>query len=185
MKLYTYTKKRSLPRLALKGLPEGSDLYGPDYLFSLIDSAYGDDEPNDPVTILEVDASGMTIRDVDLYGEWSHVMYDWGAKEEEIEALKTVEDVASYSGWLETLEPVPPGQITVLGEFPEDFGVSSEGIDSPEDLAKVLVGKPRPLKSFKQPLVTRLLRSIFLPKHKLYGAGRSAVMGSRLVEVFR
>lgn len=183
MKLYTYTKKRSLPRLALKGLPGGSDLYGPDYIFALLDGAYGDDEPNDPVVILEIDASDMTIRDLDLYGEWSHVMSDWNAKDEDIEALKTVEDVANYSGWMETLEPVPPGKITVLGQLPEDFGTSEKPVDSPEDLAKVLVNGPKPLKTFKQPFVTRLLRSIFLPKHKLYGSGKSATMGSRLVEV--
>jgi hypothetical protein len=185
VKLYTYTRRSSLPRLALKGLPEGSDLYGPDHLFSLIDSAYGDDKPSDPVVILEVDAAGMTLRDIDLYGEWLHVIYGWGAKDEDIKALKTVEAVVNYSGWLETNEPVQPGRVTVLGEFPDDFGTSDESIDSPEDLAKVLVGKQKPLTSFKRPLVTRLLRSIFLPKHKLYGTGRSAVMGSRLVEVCR
>lgn len=183
MKLYTYTHKRSLPRLALKGLPAGAELYGPDYLFSLVDGAYGDDEPRDPVVILEIDASDMTIRDVDLYGEWLHVMYDWGAKGEAIEALKTLEAVVDYSGWLETNEPVPPDRITVLGEFPEGFGTSEEGINSPEDFAKVLVNGPKPLKLFKQPFVTRLLRSIFLPKHKLYGAGKNATMGCRLVEV--
>lgn len=183
MKLYTYTKKRSLPRLALRGLPGGSDLHGAGYLPLMIDFAYGDDEPNDRVVILEVDASDMTIRDLDLSGRWAHVMYDWGAKEEDIEALKTVEDVVNYSWWMETLELVSPNKITVLGEFPDDFGASEESIESPEDLTKVLVGKPRPLTSFKQALVTRLLRSIFLPKHKLYGSGRSAVMSSSLVEV--
>jgi hypothetical protein len=185
VKLYTYTKKRSLPRLALRGLPEGSDLYGPNYLQALIDSAYGDDEPNDPVVLLEVDASGMTMRDIDLYGEWAHVMYDWGVGDDVIEALKTVEEVVEHAGWLVTLEPVPANRLTVLGEFPEAFGTSNDNINAPEDLVKVLVGKRGPLTSFKQPLVTRLLRSIFLPKHKLYGAGRSAVMGSRLVEVCR
>lgn len=183
MKLYTYTKKRSLPRLALKGLPGGSELYAPDYLFSLIDSAYGDDDPKDPVVLLEVDASRMTLKDIDLYGEWIHVIYDWGGKDEDVEALKTVEDVANYSGWLQTNEPIPPDRITVLGGFPEDFGTSEESIDSPEDLARVLKEKPKPLKSFAQPLVTRLLRSIFLPKHKLYGAGKRMVMGTRLVQV--
>lgn len=183
MKLYTYTRKRSLPRLAVKGLPAGAELYGPDYLFSLVDGAYGDDELRDPVVILEIDASDMTIRDVDFYGEWLHVMYEWGAKDGDIEALKTVQDVADYSGWFETSEPVPPDRITVLGEFPADFGTSDQGINSPEDFAKVLVDGPKPLKLFKQPFVTRLLRSIFLPKHKLYGAGKKATMGSRLMEV--
>lgn len=184
MKLYTYTKKHSLPRLALRGLPGGSELYGPDYIFSLVDGAYGeDDNPADPVVILEVDASHLTLADVDLYGSWFHAVSEWGGKDEDIASLKTVSDVVEYSGWLDTLEPIPPTKITVLGGFKPNFGASSEGANTADDLPRILTGPPRPLVSFKQPLVTRLLRSIFLPKHKLYGSGRGAVMASRLVEM--
>lgn len=183
MKLYTYTKKRSLPRLALRGLPAGSELYGDEHLFMLADGAYGDDTPEDPIVVLEVDASQMTLNDLDLDGDWRHLLYEWGATDEQIDAVKTVEDAVKDTGWVQTLEPVPPTKIKVLGGFRPNWGEHpADVVDSAEDLTRALVGPAKPLTAFRQAFVTRLMRSIFLPRHKLYGAGTPR-MGTSLVEV--
>lgn len=189
MKLYTYTKKRSLPRLALKGLPKGSDLGHPSEFESSLDGMYGDYEDNDadPNIMLEVDVTGLKASlEVDM--EWAfQLMSDGYAKEEDLEGWTDIDKTAELFGYIVTNEVIPANRITVLGELRPDFGSASMDVPwdgSPEEiLAFTFLDEPKPLKSFKQPLVTRLLRSIFLPKHKLYGSGNKVTMGVRLVRV--
>lgn len=187
MKLYTYTKKRSLPRLALRGLPEGADLEHPERLEPMLDSMYGDEEPGDPNVALEVDVTGLEeLLMVDA--DWAfHLQESGDVKEEDWYEWTDLEKTAQLFGYMVTDASIPPERITVLGELRPDFGPVSVDVpwhgSTEEILAFVFQGKPKPLKAFKQPLVTRLLRSIFLPKHKLYGAGKKVVMGMRLTRV--
>jgi hypothetical protein len=186
VKLYVYTKKRSLPRLALKGLPDGAELDHFNRIQLTLDAMYGDDEPNDPNVMLEVDVDGLEpILEVD--GEWAYHLLERGDVEEgDFNEWTDLERTASLFGFMVTNDVIPPNRITVLGELRPDFG-EAENIpweSPPEELfPTVFRTAPKPLKAFKQPLVTRLLRSIFLPQHKLYGSGKRAVMGVRLVQV--
>jgi hypothetical protein len=185
VKLYTYTAERSLPRLATEGLPEDSALDHPNMLESLVDSMYGEEEPG-PHVMLEVDVTGLQDR-LMVDGEWGNSLIESGdAKEEDFFEWTDLEKTAAVAGYMVTAEPIPPGRVKVLGQLRPDFD-DLEGVDfemPPDELFKlILAGKPKPLKAFKQPLVTRLLRSIFLPKHGLYGTGERVVMGMRLVEV--
>lgn len=186
MKLYTWTKKRSLPRLALKGLPAGADLDHESRAEMWLDSMYGDDEPGDRNVLLAVDVDGLEeILEVD--GDWAYYLLESGdVKREDFEGWTDLEKTSGLFGYMVTNGTVPPERITVLGLMAPGFG---EATDIPWDgsmdeiLKKALVFDPKPLKAFKQPLVTRLLRSIFLPKHKLYGAGKKVTMGIRLARV--
>ena len=185
MKLYVYTKKRSLPRLALKGLPEGAELDHASRLPLTLDAMYGDDEPGDPSVLLEIDADGLEPA-LEVDGEWAYHLLDAGdVKEEDFNEWTDLERTAELFGFMVTNEVIPPNRITVLGQLRPDFGEADVPFDGPpeETLSAAFPAKPTPLKAFKQPFVTRLLRSIFLPQHKLYGSGRKAVLGVRLVRV--
>lgn len=196
MKLYTYTMERSLPRLALKGLPERFPLFG-----SVVPAAEGANEisaPKERAVVLEVDADGLDDI-LQVSGERVEDVAEMARQDAEAEedrpsgrvseeaAMKAYDEVYGWAHNLgsveemlekfdvvENMDVIPASRITVLGvgtlEQPEDFS---------QDPTVTFAAKPRPLKAFQQPLVTRLLRSIFLPQHKLYGAGkrRGATMG--------
>lgn len=181
MKLYAWTAEHSLPRMALKGVPGGFPFYG-----SLEEaaelSAWDYDEKGKPYVILELNADGLDDIFV-IDGGWGNAMIEMAAEEAESEAegmkaaekvqnrldnLKDLADMIDVAGWVENVEIIPSSRITVLG-------VADEPTEEGEVKFKAA---PHPLKAFKQPYVTRLLRSIFLPQHKLYGAGqRSPKMG--------
>jgi hypothetical protein len=190
VKLYTYTKKRSLPRLAMKGLPKGAALGHSSNFESALDGMYGDYEgpkDTDPNVMLEVDVTGLEP-DLVVDAQWAfQLISDGYAEEEDFDEWTDLDKTAELLGYMLTDAVIPPGRITVLGELRPDFGPAS--LDAPWDgsteeiLAFCFLGKPKPLKSFRQPLVSRLLRSIFLPQHKLYGSGKKVTMGVRLVRV--
>jgi len=186
VKLYTYTKKRSLPRMALKGLPPGADLDHFERIELVLDSMYGDDEPKDPNVMLEVDVDGLE-ESLEVDGEWAYYLLDQGSvKESDFMDWTDLEKTADLFGYMVTNEPISPDRITVLGELRPDFGDAEDiswGSPPGELFPTIFRTSPKPLKAFAQPLVTRLLRSIFLPKHKLYGSGKRAVMGLRLRKV--
>jgi len=186
VKLYTYTKKHSLPRMALRGLPSGASLDHPEQLSTVLENMYGDDEdPKDPNVLLEVDVEGLEqILVVDA--EWAYHLLEQGdVKEEDFIEWTDLEKTAQLFGFMTSDDVITPDRITVLGQLRKDFGESADLSASNLDelLAAALIGQRTPLKAFKQALVSRLLRSIFLPQHKLYGKGRQAVMGMRLVKV--
>lgn len=186
MKLFVYTKKRSLPRLALKGLPEGAELDHASRLPLTLEAMYGDDDPADPNVMLQVDADGLEPA-LEVDGDWAyHLLNEGDVKEEDFTEWTDLERTAEIFGFMVTSETIPVNRITVLGQLRPDFGeVDDVPFDgSPEEILRAAFpAKPTPLKAFKQPFVTRLLRSIFLPQHKLYGSGKRAVLGVRLVEV--
>lgn len=186
MKLYVYTKKRSLPRLAIKGLPDGAELDHPERLPMTLDSMYGDDDPKDPNVMLEVEVDGLEPI-LEVEGEWAyHLLNSGDVKEEDFIEWTDLDRTAELFGFMVTNDVIPPSRITVLGQLRPDFETAEDvPFDGPpgETLKAAFPAKPTPLKSFKQPLVTRLLRSIFLPQHKLYGSGKQAVLGVRLVQV--
>lgn len=174
MKLYTWTAQRSLPRMALKGMPERFPFYGDLEQAAVLSSADYDDDGK-PYIVLELDAIGLDdIFTID--GEWGWGLVEMASQDAETEAegekaaalveerlnnLKDLKDMIDVASWVENVEVIPAKRITVLGvaeESTEEGGVKFKAA-------------PHPLKAFQQPLVTRLLRSIFLPRHKLYGAG--------------
>lgn len=186
MKLYTYTKKHSLPRLALRGLPSGADLEHPDQMSTVLENMFGDDaDPKDPNILLEVDVDGLAeILVVD--GEWAYHLLEGGdVKEEDFIEWTDLEKTAKLFGFMTSEEVIAPDRIMVVGQLRPNFGEMEDlPVDDPAALMDAaLIGQRTPLKAFKQALVSRLLRSIFLPQHKLYGKGPRAVMGVRLVEV--
>jgi hypothetical protein len=197
VKLYTYTMERSLPRMALKGMPEGFPLYGVPLPAAEEVATQNISNPKDRAVVLEVNADGLDsilvvsgerVEDVasmaqdDIEGDPDRPE---GRVTEE-QAIKAYEEVYSWTENLgsvaealekfdvvENQDVIPASRITVLGfgkvEYPDD--IEGEG-------KVVFEAAPKPLKSFGQPFVTRLLRSIFLPKPKLYGAGkRGPAMG--------
>lgn len=151
-----------------------------------LDAMYGEDDPADPNVMLEVDADGLEPA-LEVDAEWAYrLLNDGDVKEEDFAEWTDLEKTAELFGFMVTNEIIPPSRITVLGELRPDFGETTDvPFDGPpeETLRAAFPAKPTPLKSFKQPFVTRLLRSIFLPQHKLYGSGKNAVLGVRLVEV--
>lgn len=195
MKLYTYTMERSLPRMALKGMPEGFSLYAS--ASQAAEMAEMDSTPKDPVVVLEVDADGldeiMVISGDEVEAQASMAQEEFederkpGTVTEEqahkayedvygrAESISNLREALDFADWVENRDIIPTKRITVLGhpgevQYPED-DLDAEGTVSFDE-------KPRPLSAFKQPFVSRLLRSIFLPQHKLYGAGkRGPAMG--------
>lgn len=184
MKLYTYTAEHSLPRMALKGMPDGFVLIDD---LSLLGELMSEQSETEKAVALEVDISGIedamlvspdtvenvaldAARDAEAAGEDEEAAYSQVYNAD----LSTLEKAIDLFGEVENNEIIPASRITVLGrleslEFPN-------GIDEPAEVK--FKGPPKPLKAFQQPFVTRILRSIFLPRHKLYGAGkRSPSMG--------
>lgn len=76
MKLYTWTAQRSLPRMALKGMPEGFPFYGDLEEAAVLSSAdYDYDDDGKPYIVLELDATGLDdIFEID--GEWGWNLVD-------------------------------------------------------------------------------------------------------------
>ena len=207
MKLYTVTYEHSLPRLALKGMPYGTLLYAE--LYEAVEEAFtmAEDDDSKPV-ILVMD--GDAVEDITgVDGDWGEAMIEMAgsdvmykaeeegrqATEEEIEAaqdafrerlenLQNLQDAIDIAGNVMSLDTIPAKLISVLGEVDvpkgwEEAAQEGEGEDWKPPVPE-FKGKPRPLTSFKRPYVTRLLRSIFLPTPKLYGAGMAgARMGLR------
>lgn len=189
MKLFTYTMERSLPRMALKGMPVGFPLYGSPA--PAAEMAEMDNTPKDPTIVLEVDADGLedilivsgerveevaSMAQEDIEDDPDRPEGEATEQEavkayekvyEGAENLSGVEDMLEKFDVIENSEVIDPSRIKVLGvgnlEYPDD--IEAEGKVTFEQ-------KPIPLKKFQQPLVTRLLRSIFLPRHKLYGSGK-------------
>jgi hypothetical protein len=181
--------------MALKGMPERFLLYGGPV--PAAEMAYQDSTPKDKAVVLEVDADGLDeilivsgerVEDVatmaaeDISGDpdrpegkvtEEEAERAYSAVYNQAEALGSVAEMLEKFDVIENAEVIPASRITVLGagdiEHPEDFNAESK---------VVFEEKPKPLKAYKQPFVTRLLRSIFLPQHKLYGAGkRGPAMG--------
>ena len=182
MKLYTYITKRSLPLVAAKGLAENFPLFGS------LPSAAEIAEKSSAV-VLEVDVDGLED-DLILSDEFvEHVAADVqqeilhdperqeGAVTEEeakkayeeiyetADNLSSVQEMIEKFGVVESIEPIESSRIVVLGipevRYPED----------PEAEADVSFKEsPKPVKAYKRPIFAQLLRSIFLPKHKMYGA---------------
>lgn len=184
MKLYTYTMERSLPRMALKGMPAGFPLYGE--IGPAAEMAEQDTSPKDQAVVLEVDADGMDhvlvvsgerVEDVAAMAqedaENDPDVTEAAAQEaytkvyDEAENISSVEDMLEKFDVIESGQVIHPSRIKVLGapevEFPDDLE---------QEMKVTFEQKAMPLKAFSMPLVTRLLRSIFLPKHKLFGARR-------------
>lgn len=188
MKLYTYTMERSLPRMALKGMPAGFPLYGE--VGPAAEMAEQDSSPKDRAVVLEVDADGMdevlivsgervedvasmAQEDVDNDPEQDENTREAAAQEayskvyDKAENLSSTQEMLDEFDVVESNQVIHPSRIKVLGapilEFPDDLE---------EEMKVTFEQKAMPLKAFSMPLVTRLLRSIFLPKHKLFGAGR-------------
>ena len=188
MKLYAWTHPKSLPRMALNGMPAGFPLYGS--LLSAAESAFEDQS-----VVLEVDVSALDeILGID--GDWVEAMASDASEDAASEAEvsgkdaekaaeeaygkvydeahgmneKGVEAAISFAEWLVNQAPIPTSRITVLGH-PK---IEGEYDPADPDMAPEVAfdSAPKPLKDFKQLLVTRLMRSIFLPKPKLYGAGK-------------
>lgn len=174
MKLYTYTAERSLPRIALKGIP--GSLYGTGMPFweDLEEAALAaiGDIPYEPMVMLEINAGPIDTH-FGVNGEEAWAMYEAIAEDRGEAAadewMKKLENVESVQGYLEltgghvvNVVDIPPKHITVLGLADPNF-----------DWGKKIEfkTKPKPVSAWKQPLISRLLRSIFLPQHKLYGAG--------------
>lgn len=182
MKLYTYITKRSLPLVAAKGLAENFPL------FESLSSASEIAEKNSAV-VLEVDVTGLED-DLILSDEFvEHVAADVqqeilqdpkrqeGAVTEEearkayeevyetAENLSSVEEMIEKFGVVESIEPIEASRIMVLGvpevRYSEDPEVEAE-VSFKES--------PQPAKAYKRPIFAQLLRSIFLPRHKMYGA---------------
>lgn len=196
MKLYTYTMQRSLPRLALKGMPPGF-WFSPDMETAFEWMSMDSENPKDPPVMLEVDSDGLE----EYFGVDGGVIEDYAVMASEDAESEGAEDpdTAYEKVYLlaEELDAAPRGKKwiqTILENFDGANNMSTiparkvtvlrvKDMDWPDGLDKEpkieYSGPPQPLTAFKQPLVTRLLRSIFLPKHKLYGAGRpvSASMG--------
>jgi len=194
VKLYTYTMERSLPRMALKGMPAGFPLYGS--AAPAAEMAQADTTEKDKSVVLEIDADGldesmivsgevveafatMAQQDVENDPEASEAQAEeaYSKVYDEAEDLSSVEEMIEKFDVIESDDIIHPSRIKVLGapevEFPDDLE---------EEVKVSFEQKPMPLKSFSMPMVTRLLRSIFLPKHKLFGAGRrrGPAMGSVL-----
>lgn len=196
MKLYTYTMERSLPRMALKGMPRYFPLWGT--VAPAAEGAEMDDTPKDRGLVLEVDldgledilvVSGERVEDVASMAH-DDVSEDPDREEgpateaaaekaysdvyDTAEGMKSVQEMLEKFDVVENIEEIDPSRIKVLGipevTYPDEIE---------EDAKVAFEEKPKPLKAYKQPLVTRLLRSIFLPRHKLYGAGnrRRPTMG--------
>lgn len=203
MKLYTYTLERSLPRLAVKGLPgdpyRGAEFHAKEDLWQVAEGAIeaADYEKDTPV-ILEVDTKDFDEFGID--GAWLSDTVD-GMRDSEgdevadkfvakLEASETTDDLMDAVGWVFNMADIPPSALTVLGApegWKEDIAqkeaqqkaweemseeeleeITGEVPEAPQEV--VFKAKPKPLKAFKRPLVTRLMRSIFLPTPKLYGA---------------
>lgn len=189
MKLYTYTRERSLPRMALKGMPKFFPMWGS--VAPAAEMAEMDKMPNDLPLVLEVDVDGLEsilavsperVEDVatmaqddvendpDLpEGEKTEAAAEKAYSDvyEAADNLSSVEDMIEKFDVVENIEEIDPSRIKVLGipdiQYPDDVE---------EDPKVSFEEPPKSLKAYKQPLVTRLLRSIFLPRHKLYGAGK-------------
>lgn len=195
MKLYTYTTERSLARMALKGMPRFFPMWGS--VAPASEMAEMDKTPKDIPVVLEIDIDGLEnilavsperVEDVasmaqddvendpDLpEGQKTEAAAEKAYSDvyDAAENLSSVEDMIEKFDVVENTEEIDPSRIKVLGipdiQYPDD--VEEEPKVSFEE-------SPRPLTAYKQPLVTRLLRSIFLPKHKLYGSGpRRPTMG--------
>lgn len=177
MKLYTYTAERSLPRMALKGMPDGFTLLGD---LSLL-AELMDEEPSKALVVLEIDASGLDSI-MGVSGDTVEQIAEMEARDATSEGKSADEaysriynaDVSSIEKAVEVFDEVtneeiiPASRITVLGRL--ESLTFPKGIDEPAEVK--FKGTPKPLSAFKQPFVSRLLRSIFLPKHKLYGSGK-------------
>jgi len=187
VKLYTYTTERSLARMALKGMPRFFPMWGS--VAPASEMAEMDKTPKDIPVVLEIDIDGLEsilavsperVEDVasmaqddvendpDLpEGQKTEAAAEKAYSDvyDAAENLSSVEDMIEKFDVVENTEEIGPSRIKVLGipdiQYPDD--VEEEPKVSFEE-------SPRPLKAYKQPLVTRLLRSIFLPRHKLYGA---------------
>lgn len=174
MKLYTYTAERSLPRIALKGIP--GTLYGTGMPFwgdieEALMLAVEEHTPKDPMVILEVDASKVQDR-FGVSGEEGWALYemilqDRGQKtaDEWMRRLENAQGVQDYldltQGAIINVAAIEPRYITVLGRVDPDWDWGDE-VKWPM--------APKSVAAWKRPVVTRLLRSIFLPQRKLYGA---------------
>lgn len=96
-------------------------------------------------------------------------------------AAGDTEGLINLIGYVKNRYVIPPGLITVLGSptlHEPDYDAitaAAEAAGKEPEYPEAIVtfdAAPKPLKSFKQPFVSRLLRSIFLPQHKLYGGGK-------------
>lgn len=189
MKLYTYTTERSLPRMALKGMPVGFPLYGSPV--PATEMAAEDDSEKNRALVLEVNAddldsiiivSGERVEDVAQMAQ-EEIEDDPDRPEgkateaqaqqayenvyDSAENLRSVEEMIEKFDVVENAEVIPASKITVLG-----VGELKYSDDLRDEGKAVFEGKPKPLKAYQQPFVTRLLRSIFLPRPKLYGSGK-------------
>lgn len=188
MKLYTFTMERSLPRMALKGMPEGFPLYGE--VWAAAEMAEMESTERERAVVLEVDidgldeiivVSGERVEDVAVMA--SEGFYDdpdenkaqaaYDQVYSDANSLSSVKDMLDKFEIVQNDAEIHPSRINVLG-VPDI--VYSEDMTQDGDVS---YDRPtRSLKTYKQALVTRLLRSIFLPQHKLYGAGkRGPAMG--------
>lgn len=179
MKLYTYTRERSLPRMALKGIPEGFTLIDD---LSLLAELMNEDPSKSKLVALEVDVSGLDAimgvseetveaiaeieaREAASAGEDPDEVYDRIYNTD----VSSIENAIEVFGEVENEEMIPASRVTVLGHL--ESLTYPGGTDEPAEVK--FKGSLKPLKAFQQPIVTRLLRSIFLPRHRLYGAGKS------------
>jgi len=193
VKLYTYTMERSLPKLALKGLPREFPLFGS--AVPAAEMAEMESGGKERAVVLEVDVDGLDdvivvsgerVEDVAVMASESIDFSEGENPEDEAKAqaaydevykdahnLSSIQDMLDKFEMVMNQEEIGSSRITVLGvpdlEYSEDIGGDP----------KVTYDRPRQaLKIYKQALVTRLLRSIFLPQHKLYGSGkRGPAMG--------
>lgn len=170
--------------MALKGIPE-------EFIFiddlSFLAELMSEDPSKGKLVALEVDVSGldaimgvsgdtveaiaeMEARDATSAGEDAEEAYDRIYNTD----VSSIENAIDVFGEVENEEIIQASRVTVLGHL--ESLTYPKGTDEPGEVK--FKEAPKPLKAFKQPLVTRLLRSIFLPKHKLYGAGkRGPAMG--------
>lgn len=196
MKLYTYTTERSLPRMALKGMPVGFPLYGSPV--PAAEMASEDDSEKNRAVVLEVNAddldsiiivSGERVEDVAQMareeieddpdrpeGKATEAQAEQAYEKvyDSAENLGSIEEMIEKFDVVENAEIIPASKIIVLG-----VGEVKYSDDLRDEGEAVFEGKPKSLKAYQQPFVTQLLRSIFLPRHKLYGSGkrRSPKMG--------
>lgn len=208
MKLYAYTMDYSLPRLALKGFSEEIHLQtlegaaqaaiedSTEKARAVVLEIDADEIPIIPPSFRSMDgiadgfAEDATYGRDDLTEEQKQALYE-KAYDEMSDKLSTAEDPQLFLdlvGYVKNDGAIPPSKITVLGhptlQEPDYAAIhaAAEAAGKEPEYPEPTVtfdAPPKPLKSFKQPLVSRLLRSIFLPQHKLYGAGkrRSPSMG--------
>jgi hypothetical protein len=208
VKLYAYTMDYSLPRLALKGFSEEIHLQtlegaaqaaiedSTEKARAVVLEIDADEIPIIPPSFRSMDgiadgfAEDATYGRDDLTEEQKQALYE-KAYDEMSDKLSTAEDPQLFLdlvGYVKNDGAIPPSKITVLGhptlQEPDYAAIhaAAEAAGKEPEYPEPTVtfdAAPKPLKSFKQPLVSRLLRSIFLPQHKLYGAGkrRSPSMG--------